>query len=217
MRQSKVVGFSIPPEIHERFERVLKTKHKTRSEFFREILDTYFSRTSVAATVQAAPTEGDIAHALKVYWQLKSMTPSKVVIVGSAIVSRNGQVLIGARKEKDAWVDNLSWTFPGGRMETLSFDAEIVRNVKEKTGLDVDVKGLVTARVHPDAGFKDVQIVILYFHCVATHASFANLTAKAKNGFSKLKWVKPSDVFKYFTTSVTDDVTRFLLAIEKGE
>ena len=108
-------------------------------------------------------------------------------------------------------MENLAWAFPGGQMHTLHFNDELKKNIKKETGLDVDVKSLVASRIHPDSGFKNVQIVALYFYCEPT----ATGKEKTGNNLSKLKWVKPSDVFKFFATSVADEVTKFLMMIEK--
>ena len=211
MRKTKVIGFSIPPEIYSQFEAVLKGRHKTKSEFFREVLDLYFQNTVNGPRNCPRIEEKDIAHMLKRYWEFRSASDLNVVVVGLGIIVKDGKVLIGARNKKDPWVDNLSWVFPGGQMHTLNFNEEIKKNIKKETGLEVNVKALVTSRIHPDSGFKNVQIVALYFYCEPV----SKKEEKSGKNLSKLKWVKPSDVFKFFTTSVSDEVTKFLIMIEK--
>lgn len=216
-RTTKVVGFSLPPETHKKVEKLIKSEHKTRSEFFRALIDMYLESkkpvTIDPSPLEIAESETDIATILKSYWNLRSETKSKVIPIGLAIiVDKTGKVLIGARAEKDKWVENLSWVFPGGRNDSLDFEKGLRNKVKETTNLDVKVNTIVSSRVHPGSGFKDVQIVALYFYC----------SVKSKKGIkpggelSKLKWVKPTHVFKYFTTSTSDDVTKFLISIEKG-
>jgi len=209
MRKTKVIGFSIPPEIYAQFESVLKGRHKTKSEFFREILDLYFQNAKGKNPLQAE--EKDIALMLKKYWEFRSVAESNVIVVGLGIIAKDGKVLIGQRKGKDPWVENLTWVFPGGQMHTLKFNEELKANIKKETGLAVAVKSLVASRIHPDSGFKNVQIVALYFYCEPINEN----TEKAGVNIAKLKWVKPSDVFKFFTTSVADEVTKFLMMIEK--
>lgn len=96
-------------------------------------------------------------------------------------------------------------------MDTLKFDDELKKIIKEETGIEVEVKSLVASRIHPDSGFKDVQIIALYFYC----QPISKEKEKAGGILERLKWVKPSDVFKFFTTSVADEVTKFLIMIEK--
>lgn len=174
-------------------------------------MDIYFQ--SAAGSHKNTPQieEKDIAHTLKNYWEFRSLAPLNVIVVGLGIIVKDGKVLIGARRKRDPWVENLSWVFPGGQMHTLNFNDEIKKNIKKETGLDVSVKSLITSRVHPDSGFKNVQIIALYFYCEQISK---DKETTGKN-LGKLKWVKPSDVFKFFTTSVADEVTKFLMMIEK--
>ncbi len=215
-RKTKVVGFSLPPEIYQKLEQVIKTKHKTRSEFFREIIDAYFEtvKDQTSQKVDAINIgETDLAKVLKSYWLLRSKTKLEVITIGLAIiVNDQDKVLIGARKNKDLWVENLTWVFPGGNLKSLNFEQEIKKTVKRETGLSIDVNCLVASRTYPDSGFKPVNIVGLYFYCTLGK----NQSAKPGGDLSQLKWVQPIEVFKYFTTSTCDEVTKFLTTIEKG-
>lgn len=206
-RKSKIIGLSLPPEINNQVEEHLKKTHKTRSEFFREMINVHFMSKHAHDI-----SENDLASLLKGYWDVRSSIGMEVVqIVLSIITDEKGKVLIGARKHKDKWVENLSWVFPGGKLKSLEIEDEVKRSVKEETGLNVNVKQLVAARVHPDSGFKNVQIVALYFHCSVGKEK----ETKVGGSLNKLKWVKPLDVFKYFSTSTCDEVTKFLTMIEK--
>jgi len=40
-RQTKVLGFSMPPKIAEEYERLAKSERKTKSELFREMIKLY--------------------------------------------------------------------------------------------------------------------------------------------------------------------------------
>lgn len=213
-RKTKVIGFSIPPELNKKFEAIREKKHKTKSEFFREILDIYFKTidTSTSPDDKFTIEEADLAKILQSYWNLRASRKSKIIIIGLGIIVKDDKVLIGARKEKDKWVENLSWVFPGGKMESLNFEKEIKKEIKEETGIKVKIENLVAARIHPDSGFKPVQVVALYFHCSPTLDQ-----PEAPGGdLSKLKWVNPTEVFKYFTTSTCDEVTKFLTTLEKS-
>lgn len=216
-RKTIVVGFSIPPEIDNKLKKFIKSKHKTRSEFIREMIDVYFNSVD-NKLVNSAETnidlaESDLAKILKSYWILKSQTPLKIITIGLAIiVNKENKILIGNRKLKDKWVENLSWVFPGGNLETLDFSKDVEREVKQETGLDVKVNSLVASRIHPDSGFKSLQINALYFYCSPVKEKKLIPGGNLKS----LKWVQPIDVFKYFTTSTCDEVTKFLTTIQKS-
>lgn len=216
-RKTRVVGFSIPPEIDNKLEKFIKSKHKTRSEFIREMIDVYFNsintKPDTRNEIVGDLAERDLARILKSYWILKSEIPLKILTIGLAIiVNKDGKVLIGARKLKDKWVENLSWVFPGGNIDSLDFSKDVQNEVRQETGLEIKVNSLVASRIHPDSGFKSTQINALYFFC--TPVSEKKL--KPGGDLKSLKWVYPTDVFKYFTTSTCDEVTKFLTTIQKA-
>lgn len=203
-RTTKILGVSLPPDVYNSFDKLAKATHKTRSELFRSIVESYS---------KGGASEQDMANLLKAYWNLRSKSELNIITIGLAIiVNKDNKVLIGARKAKDKWVENLTWVFPGGNLESLEFDKELKKEVYQETGLRVNVNSLIASRIHPDSGFKNVQIVALFFYCTPT----GTFKLKAGGDLAKLKWVKPTDVFKDFTTSTSDEVTKFLLTIEKS-
>ncbi|PIN81675.1 hypothetical protein COV13_00565, partial [Candidatus Woesearchaeota archaeon CG10_big_fil_rev_8_21_14_0_10_32_9] len=66
-RTTKVVGFSLPPAIHNKLEKLIKKQHKTRSEFYRDLIEFYFS-TPKSKTFSYSPQESDLAKVLQTYW-----------------------------------------------------------------------------------------------------------------------------------------------------
>lgn len=216
-RKTRVVGFSLPPEIDNKLLKIMKNKHKTRSEFMREMIDLYFS--SVRSDVRKNMDEKidldktSLAKILMSYWLLRSQTSVKVITIGLAIiVNKEGEVLIGARKMKDQWVENLTWVFPGGEVESLDFSDDLKKRVKEETGLNIEIDSLIASRVHPDSGNRNIQINALYYYCSLTEKT----KLKPGGSLKSLKWVKPVDVFKYFTTSTCDEVSKFLFTLQES-
>ena len=217
-RISKVVGVSLPPKIYNKIENIIKKRHKNRSEFYREMIDVYLDsletkgkQTEIPYNQKVNFEETDLAKILKAYWITKSKSSLQIIIIGLGIIVNKDKVLIGLRKTKDKWVTNLTWVFPGGKMDSLDFDSELKKLIKIETGLKIKINSIITSRIHPDSGFKTTEIVALYFYC-----SIKDGFLKPKGDLVQLKWVKATDVFKYFTTSTCDDVTKFLMAIEKS-
>lgn len=71
--------------------------------------------------------------------------PNRLIPAASAVVADDhGRILLARR------TDNQLWTIPGGAMEPGEFIAETaVREVKEETGLDVEIVSLVGIYSNP--------------------------------------------------------------------
>lgn len=201
-RKKPVTSFTIPPELTKQIDSLAEKNSWNRSEAIRHVIEGYFS---------SPISESDLSSILMTYWRVRGNASGKVILAGVGLIIKEGKVLIGARKKKDKYVEELSWVFPGGALEGLDFEKDIKREMLEEAGLEVDVRSLISARVHPDSGHKSTQVVILYFHCVP-----AGGKERPGGDLKELKWVRPMDVFKYFTTSVSDEITRFLVSVQKG-
>jgi ADP-ribose pyrophosphatase YjhB (NUDIX family) len=117
------------------------------------------------------------------------------------IVHNDRKILIG-RREKDPYVKELSWSFPGGR-PAYDDDLEnyLKHEIKIKTGLDVDVKRIIFAKTYPEKR----EFLFIYYYCEAVGGK-----EKAGEKFVEIKWVKPIDVKKYFTTYLHPELMDFL-------
>ncbi|GAA1909079.1 NUDIX domain-containing protein [Streptantibioticus ferralitis] len=71
--------------------------------------------------------------------------PNSLVVAASAVVTdETGRILLQRRRDNDLWA------LPGGGMEmTDSLPGTAVREVKERTGLDVEITGLVGTYTDP--------------------------------------------------------------------
>ncbi|MET7766801.1 NUDIX domain-containing protein [Streptomyces sp. NPDC005393] len=71
--------------------------------------------------------------------------PNSLVVAASAVVTdETGRILLQRRRDNDLWA------LPGGGMEmTDSLPGTAVREVKEETGLDVEITGLVGTYTDP--------------------------------------------------------------------
>ena len=168
-RKTKIMGFSLPPEIYQEIENLLKTSHKTKSEFMRQVIESYLS-VAQKTLVQSPKNKLDIDQSdankiLKLYYQLIGNHQKDTIVVGLGIIIKEGKVLIGQRKEKDPYVKELTWVFPGGKFDSLNFEEELTAKIKEETWLSVYVNQLIHARLIPDSPEKKVKIIAIYYHC----------------------------------------------------
>ncbi|UCD03702.1 MAG: NUDIX domain-containing protein [Candidatus Woesearchaeota archaeon] len=115
------------------------------------------------------------------------------------------KILIG-RRENDEQLPQLTWCFPGGRPEyEKDLEEYLKQQVKIKTNLDVDVKKLIFARIMPEKK----EFLLIYYLC-----KVEGREAKAQGKFVEVKWVKPTEVTNYFTTSLHPKVFEFLKTLE---
>ncbi len=127
------------------------------------------------------------------------------IALGIIYDPKTRKILIG-RREKDPYIKELSWCFPGGQLELGESPEECVkREIVEKTGLDADAKKIVFARTSP----AKKEFVLLYYYCEATGGR-----EKAADSLAELKWIRPTEVKKYFTPPVHPKVMEFLKSLE---
>jgi len=115
------------------------------------------------------------------------------------------KILIGLRKP-DPYIKELTWVFPGGRMR---YDKEVEDHlkdiIKEKTGVSAEVRDVVFAKTYPEKR----EFLSIYLMCVTDDTE-----AKAID-YQEIKWVNPTEVKDYFTTSLHPKLYAFLKKLEK--
>jgi mutator protein MutT len=106
------------------------------------------------------------------------------VAVGAIVIDK-GAILLVKRDREPA---KGQWSLPGGRVELGETLREaLVREVREETGIDVDVDGLIgTAErvVRDDDGKIDYHYVILDYVCTARSTELT-----AGDDASEVRWV----------------------------
>lgn len=116
-----------------------------------------------------------------------------VNVLGVIYNPKEKKILIG-RREKDPYLKELTWCFPGGRpsyKEDLEF--YLKKEVKIKTNLNINIKKIIFAKTYPEKR----EFLSLYYLC-----EVKNGKEKAGEKFKEIKWIKPLAVEKYFTTSI---------------
>lgn len=123
------------------------------------------------------------------------------------------KILIGLRKN-DPHIKQLSWCFPGGRPTYGGAITESLKeDVKKKTGLGVKVMGLIFASCYKEKP----EFLSLYYFCTVMAGASDACVARVGEKFVELKWVKPSEIKSYFTTSTPGDIEEFLRRLEGGK
>lgn len=115
----------------------------------------------------------------------KSRPPLHHVAVG--VVLKNGHLLITRRASKGL-LGGL-WEFPGGRQMTgETAEQACIREIREETGIDIDVIRRMSLVKHAYTHFKIEMTVFLCSHTAGS---------VVLNGPVDFRWVKPGDLEKY--------------------
>lgn len=133
-----------------------------------------------------------------------------VNVVGILYDPKTKKILIGKR-EKDKFLPELTWCFPGGRpTHKHSLSMSLRMEIKKKASVDVNVLDCIFARTLPEKP----EFLLIYYFCEIVEDSGK---PKAMDSFNEIKWIKPTEIEKHFTTSIDPVVMSFLDALEKGE
>jgi len=128
-----------------------------------------------------------------------------VNVLGIVYDRETKNVLIG-RREDDPNIKNLSWTFPGGRPEYKNeLEHYLKHEVRLKTGVSIDVEKIIFAKTYPEKR----DFLSIYYLCkpIGGHE-------KAGEKFKEIKWIKPTEATKYFTTSLHPTLLEYLKSLE---
>ena len=128
-----------------------------------------------------------------------------VIVLGVVFDPKEKKILIGKR-EKDPHIEELTWSFPGGAAGyDLELEETIKKEIKEKTGLEVESLGTIFSKVYPEK--KD--LLAIYYLCEKTGGE-----EEALGDFTELKWVAPEEVEKHFTTSFHPKLKEYILNLK---
>jgi len=116
------------------------------------------------------------------------------------------QILIG-RRENDAYLKELAWCFPGGRPAYKNeLEYYLLLEIKKKTSLDVKIKNVIFAKTYPEKR----EFLSIYYLC-----DYVAGKAKAGEKFVEVKWVEPTKVTEYFTTSLHPKLFEYLKTLSQ--
>lgn len=217
MRKSKIISITLHPKTLNYLEKLRNKTKQNRSEAIENALDSHFKSLKLKNTdLKISSPSQSLSQTLKTYYNLKSQQQRKILVAGLGIIIKGKKVLIGKRKGRDSFVKNLSWVFPGGKMLSLNFEKELFKYIKAETNLTVKIGKIIHARVHPDNLSSKVEIITLYFHCSVNSGKEKPGGYKGEIPLIELRWVKPMNVTRYFTTSTSDEVMNFLRITEIG-
>lgn len=125
-----------------------------------------------------------------------------IFVIGIIFDPIKKKILIG-RKEKDRYLPNLTWHFPGDPLKKgEDIDKALKEIVKRKTGLTVKNIGTFFSKTYPE----NPNYFSVYFLTEAFEGE-----EKIGGDLVELKWVSPNEIESYFTTSFHRKLKEFLI------
>lgn len=106
-----------------------------------------------------------------------------------ALITNRGEILIGKKEEKDDHPISGKWHILGGHLEHgEQVEQAIKREVKEETGLDVNIHQAVDVMTFSWDG-EDKDALQIVFHCETEKRD-----EEALDDLDEVKWVKPDEL-----------------------
>ncbi|WP_026151351.1 NUDIX hydrolase [Streptomyces prunicolor] len=116
--------------------------------------------------------------------------PNSLVVAASAVVTdSNGRILLQRRRDNDLWA------LPGGGMDmTDSLPGTAVREVKEETGYDVEITGLVGTYTDPRhiIAYSDGEVRRQFNVCFRARIVGGSLAISDES--TEIRFMDPSEI-----------------------
>ncbi|MFE2738228.1 NUDIX domain-containing protein [Streptomyces sp. NPDC059349] len=116
--------------------------------------------------------------------------PNSLVVAASAVVTDvQGRILLQRRRDNDLWA------LPGGGMDMSdSLPGTAVREVKEETGLDVEITGLVGTYTDPRhvIAYSDGEVRRQFNICFTARVTGGHLAISDES--TELRFVSPDEL-----------------------
>lgn len=130
-----------------------------------------------------------------------------VNVLGIVFNPKTKKILIG-RRENDIYIKELTWCFPGGRPDYHEeLEYYLASEIKKKTNLDITIKDIIFAKTYPE----NRKFLSIYYFCEAKIGD-----EEVGDSFVEIKWIDPSEVEDYFTTSIHPEILKYLKALNNS-
>ncbi len=123
-------------------------------------------------------------------------------VIMKAMVLKNSKILILKRHPKQKVAPD-KWEMTGGKLEIdESLEECLIREVKEETNLDIEIKRILYATDHNTKILG--KVVIIVYLCKAQ-----NTDVKISHEHSDFKWVKVEDFRKIVFKEIVEDLDKY--------
>lgn len=97
----------------------------------------------------------------------------------------------------------LTWAFPGGKVENGGAKDEVKKEFKEETGYEVKVGDKISER-----DYEKPCVHLEYYMCTQVESSSSIIENTQE--VDRIKWVDPAQLKKFFTTDMDPKVAEYL-------
>jgi hypothetical protein len=129
-----------------------------------------------------------------------------MIKIAKAIMYKDARVLIAKLRYKEALIPKMEWTFPYVMLKENESPRVLVKGIFSEFGLQAD-PGRFFLKCVPSENFKIEE----YYY-----------ESKYKKGFvtnskiySQFAWVLPTQILKYFTTTINKELMDYLRSLEQ--
>lgn len=129
-----------------------------------------------------------------------------MIKIAKAIVYKDARVLIAKLRYTDALMPKVEWTFPYVLLKDNESPRVLVKNTFSEFGLQVD-PGRFFLKCVPSENFKLEE----YYYESRYQRGFVTNS----NVYSQFAWILPTQVIKYFTTTVNKELMDYLRSLEE--
>lgn len=124
------------------------------------------------------------------------------------ILYKDGYVLIGKLRRRNVLISRLQWTFPFKEIHEDESPRKIIKNLFQNDfGMKVKVNKFLV-KYTPSENPNIEQ----YFY----ELKWLSGNVITSRDYSHFSWVKPTQVLKYFSTSISKEIMDYLRFLEKS-
>jgi len=129
-----------------------------------------------------------------------------MIKIAKAILYKDARVLIAKLRYKEALIPKMEWTFPYVLLKEGESPRVSVKNMFKEFGVQAD-PGRFFLKCVPSENFKIED----YYYESKYQRGFVTNSKR----YSQFAWVLPTQILKYFTTTINKELMDYLRSLEQ--
>lgn len=126
---------------------------------------------------------------------------------GMGIVQRDGYILIGKLRKENPLIPRLKWTFPIVEINEGESPRTALKNLfNNNLGLKVSIEKFLLKYVPSE----NTRVEQYYYELKGASGNIIS-----SKDYSEFCWIKPTQVLKFFKTSISKELMDYLRTLEK--